>query len=152
MTRSQGDGGHLGTPESVVEAARGDARSAVSAPRRVVKPWGYELIWAHTDDYAGKLLHVHSGEALSLQLHEEKDETLYLLEGEVRLLVGAGINSMEPVSWREGEAIRIPPGTLHRMEAVTECTIIEVSTPELDDVIRVRDRYGRAPGESQEGS
>jgi len=117
----------------------------------VEKPWGYEIIWAHTDDYAGKILHVHAGEALSLQLHEEKDETLYLLSGEVRLLIGSGINSLEPVSWKAGESVRIRPGTLHRMEAVTECTILEASTPELDDVVRFRDRYGRAPGDSGRG-
>lgn len=147
MAPGRRDGGQLGTPESVVDAARGDTRAVSRAPRRVEKPWGYELIWAHTDDYAGKLLHVRAGEALSLQLHEEKDETLFLLEGEVRLQAGSGINTLGPVAWMVGESFRIVPGTLHRMEAVSDCTILEVSTPELDDVVRVRDRYGRAPDE-----
>jgi mannose-6-phosphate isomerase-like protein (cupin superfamily) len=145
MSPRNGEGGRLGTPESVVDAASQEARVKSRAPKRVDKPWGFELIWAHTDDYAGKVLRVTTGEALSLQLHEEKDETLYLLEGEVRLLVGTGLQSMQEVLWKVGESIHIPAGTYHRMEAVTECTILEVSTPELDDVVRVRDRYGRAP-------
>jgi mannose-6-phosphate isomerase-like protein (cupin superfamily) len=151
MTPTHGDGGRLGTPEEVVDAARAEPAVKNRVPQRVDKPWGYEVIWAHTDDYAGKLLHVRAGEALSLQLHEEKDETLFLFSGEVRLAVGTGINSLEPVFWKEGESIRILPGTLHRMEAVTDCTWLEASTAELDDVVRLRDRYGRAPGDAESG-
>ncbi|MEX0856256.1 MAG: cupin [Gemmatimonadota bacterium] len=122
----------------------------VYEPVRVEKPWGYELIWARTDEYVGKLLFVRAGEALSLQFHEEKDETLFLYSGEIRFEVGAGINSLHLVPLGVGQAIRIVPGTLHRMEAVTDCTIFETSTTQLDDVVRLNDRYGRAPGSSSE--
>ena len=115
--------------------------------RRVEKPWGYELIWAHTDLYVGKLLFVEAGEALSLQFHEEKDETLHLLEGKLRLEVGAGLDSLSRVTLVEGASVRIEPGTLHRITAETDCRILEASTPELDDVVRVQDRYGRAPSD-----
>ena len=114
-------------------------------PRRVEKPWGYEIIWALTDRYVGKILHVNAGEALSIQYHERKDETLYLLSGTLAFSVGASVGSMEEVPLLAGEAYRIIPGTVHRMEAVTDCEILEASTPELDDVVRVEDRYGRAP-------
>jgi mannose-6-phosphate isomerase len=114
-------------------------------PVRVEKPWGYELIWAHTELYVGKLLFVRAGEALSLQFHEEKDETLHLLEGRVRLEAGPGLDALRPVQLDEGMSIRIEPGTLHRIVAVSDCTFLEASTPELDDVVRVQDRYGRAP-------
>jgi mannose-6-phosphate isomerase-like protein (cupin superfamily) len=111
--------------------------------RRVEKPWGYELIFAHTDRYVGKILHVNAGQALSLQYHEVKDETLFLSEGEVELLVeenGGLVNR----TLRGGESYRIKPFTRHRMIAGENgCDIIEVSTPELDDVVRLEDRYGR---------
>lgn len=111
--------------------------------RRVEKPWGYELIFAHTDRYVGKILHVNPGQALSLQYHEIKDETLYMNEGEVELLVeedGELVNRM----LRAGDSYRIIPFTRHRMIAgANGCDIIEVSTPELDDVVRLEDRYGR---------
>ena len=112
--------------------------------RRVEKPWGYELIFAHTDRYVGKILHVNAGQALSLQYHEEKDETLYMREGEVELLVEES-GSLVERTLRAGDAYRIVPGTRHRMVAgEAGCDIIEVSTPELDDVVRLEDRYGRA--------
>lgn len=110
---------------------------------RVEKPWGYELIWARTDRYVGKILHVRAGHALSTQYHERKDETLYLLRGELRFWVGPSVDALEEVSLREGESYRILPGTVHRMEAVRDCDILEASTPELDDVVRLEDRYGR---------
>jgi mannose-6-phosphate isomerase len=116
------------------------------APVRVEKPWGYELLWAHTEYYVGKLLVVRAGESLSLQFHEEKDETLHLVSGRLIFEAGPGLEAMEPVVLEEGMSVRIEPGMLHRMEAVTDCRILEASTPELDDVVRVRDRYGRAPG------
>lgn len=114
-----------------------------SQVRRIDKPWGYELIFAHTDSYAGKILHVNAGEALSLQYHDEKDETLYLLQGTYRLTVEEDGELVEH-QVREGEVFHIRPGTRHRMVAgPAGCDIIEVSTPELDDVVRLEDRYGR---------
>ena len=110
---------------------------------KVDKPWGYELIYAHTDRYAGKLLHVDAGQALSLQYHEEKDETLFLLEGEYQLVVEEDGELVEH-TLRAGDSYHIPPGTRHRMVAGPDgCDILEVSTPELKDVVRLEDRYGR---------
>jgi len=142
--------GRLSTPDldSSGFARSGPDGTVAEEPRRVDKPWGYELIWAHTDLYVGKLLFVKAGEALSLQFHEEKDETLHLLEGRLRLEVGAGLDALAEQTLLEGQSIRIEPGTLHRITAETDCSILEASTPELDDVVRVQDRYGRAPGGS----
>ena len=112
--------------------------------RRVEKPWGHELIWAHTDRYVGKILHVEPGHALSLQYHDRKDETLYMLRGRVRLWIGPDADSLEERLLEEGDSCRIRPGTVHRMEALTEADILEASTPELEDVVRLEDRYGRA--------
>lgn len=113
-------------------------------PIRIDKPWGHELVWARTDRYVGKILHVKAGHALSLQYHERKDETLHLLRGELRFWVGPSADRLDEVVLREGESYHIAPGTVHRMEAVTECDILEASTAELDDVVRLEDRYGRA--------
>lgn len=112
-------------------------------PRRVEKPWGHELLWAETDRYVGKVLHVEAGEGLSLQYHERKDETIHLLSGRVRFWVGSSRDDLEEVVLERGESIRIRPGTWHRIEAVTTCDLLEASTPDLDDVVRVEDRYGR---------
>jgi mannose-6-phosphate isomerase-like protein (cupin superfamily) len=112
--------------------------------RCVDKPWGHELIWASTDHYVGKILHVKAGHALSLQYHERKDETLYLLRGELRFWVGPTAELLEEVRLEVGESYHIAPGTIHRIEAVTDCDILEASTPELDDVVRLEDRYGRS--------
>jgi mannose-6-phosphate isomerase len=112
-------------------------------PRRVEKPWGYELIWAETELYVGKLLHVKAGHALSLQYHERKDETIHLLRGEMRFLVGSSADALTDVGMMEGESCRLRPGTVHRMEAITDVDILEASTPQLDDVVRLEDRYGR---------
>jgi mannose-6-phosphate isomerase len=112
--------------------------------RRVEKPWGYELIFAHTDRYVGKILHVDPGQALSLQYHNHKDETLYLAEGEIELQVEEDGHLVRTVL-KGGDSYRIVPPTRHRMVAGENgCDIIEVSTPELDDVVRLEDRYGRA--------
>ena len=111
--------------------------------RHVPKPWGYELIFAKTDRYVGKILHVNKGESLSLQYHEMKDETLYVVEGELRLTIESDGDRRE-LALRKGEAFHIPPRLIHRMEAVVDTDVAEVSTPELDDVIRLEDRYGRA--------
>jgi mannose-6-phosphate isomerase len=116
---------------------------AATPPRRVEKPWGHELIWAETELYVGKLLHVKAGHALSVQYHERKVETLYLLNGEILFHVGTSADSLEPVQLRVGESYHIPAGTVHRMEAVTDADILEASTPHLDDVVRLDDRYGR---------
>jgi mannose-6-phosphate isomerase len=114
-------------------------------PRRVDKPWGYELIWALTDVYCGKLLFVRAGHSLSLQFHRQKDEAWYIQSGRVKLElgeVGEGILSEEVVS--AGASFRYPPGTVHRVTALEDTMILEVSTPQLDDVVRLEDRYGRA--------
>jgi mannose-6-phosphate isomerase-like protein (cupin superfamily) len=110
--------------------------------KRVPKPWGHEIIWAHTDRYVGKVLHINAGHALSVQYHERKDETVYLLSGEMKYWVKLG-DELEDVRLSEGDAFRITPGTVHYMEAITDCDILEASTPELDDVVRLQDRYGR---------
>lgn len=110
---------------------------------RVEKPWGHELIWAHTDRYVGKILHINAGESLSLQYHERKDETIHVLRGRMRFVVGEEEDALREVELDEGMSFRIRPGTRHRMEALTECDLLEASTPELDDVVRLEDRYGR---------
>jgi mannose-6-phosphate isomerase len=119
-------------------------------PKRVEKPWGYELWWARTDRYVGKILHVNRGESLSLQYHNVKDETIMLQSG--RLLFETRPTGEEgelrKLEMKPGDVFHIAPGTLHRMTAVEDCDIVEVSTPELDDVVRLEDRYGRA-GTSQ---
>ena len=110
----------------------------------VPKPWGHETIWAHTDAYVGKILHINAGQALSVQYHEVKDETVYLLSGELIYRIWESKDSPpHNVELKLGEAYRITPGTIHQMEAVTDCDILEVSTPHLGDVIRLKDRYGR---------
>ena len=110
----------------------------------VPKPWGHEVIWAHTDRYVGKILHITAGQALSVQYHERKDETVYLLSGELRYWVKLeGDAELRAMRLSVGDAVRITPGTLHYMEAVTDCDVLEASTPELDDVVRLTDRYGR---------
>ena len=118
--------------------------------KRVEKPWGYELWWARTDRYVGKILHVKRGESLSLQYHNVKDETIMLQSG--RLLFETRPTGEEgelrKVEMKPGDVFHITPGTLHRMTAIEDCDIVEVSTPELDDVVRLEDRYGRA-GTSQ---
>ena len=111
-------------------------------PRRVDKPWGHELIWAHTDRYVGKVLHINAGQELSVQYHNRKDETVYLLSGEIVYRVKQG-ELLEDMQLKVGESFRISPGTIHQMVALTDCDVLEVSTPELDDVVRLSDKYGR---------
>jgi mannose-6-phosphate isomerase-like protein (cupin superfamily) len=110
--------------------------------RTVPKPWGHELIFAENDRYAGKILHLEAGHSLSLQYHERKDETFYVLRGEVNLSVEVD-GRMEELRLAEGESYRIRPGMRHRMRADDPCDLIEVSSPELDDVVRLQDDYGR---------
>ncbi len=110
--------------------------------QRVKKPWGYELHWAVTDKYVGKLIHVNAGEALSLQYHNVKDETIFLRSGRMLFEIEEDGTRVER-EMQVGESVHITPGTLHRMTAIDDCEIFEVSTPELHDVVRVEDRYGR---------
>jgi len=117
-------------------------RSGRAEVVRVEKPWGYEIIWAHTDRYVGKILHINAGHALSVQYHEVKDETVYLLSGELVYRVWENGRPTD-VGLRVGQAFRIVPHTIHQMEAVTDCDVLEASTPHLDDVVRLQDRYGR---------
>ena len=110
----------------------------------VPKPWGHETIWAHTDRYVGKILHITAGQALSVQYHERKDETVFLLTGEMNYWVQLpGDTELRDQRLTTGQSFRITPGTIHFMEAITDCDVLEASTPELDDVVRIKDRYGR---------
>jgi mannose-6-phosphate isomerase-like protein (cupin superfamily) len=112
--------------------------------RRVEKPWGWELIWAHTDTYVGKILFVKVGESLSLQFHVEKDESWYVQSGRARLELGEpGAAVLNEGVIAAGESFHFTPGTVHRVTALDDTMIIEVSTPQLDDVVRLEDRYGR---------
>ncbi len=112
---------------------------------KVEKPWGYELRWAATDRYAGKVLHVNKGEALSLQYHERKDEYQYVFKGAVDIEIGGPDGALTTRRMAAGDTLHITPGTRHRLTAVEDTDIFEVSTPEIDDVVRLEDRYGRAP-------
>jgi mannose-6-phosphate isomerase-like protein (cupin superfamily) len=114
-------------------------------PRRVDKPWGHELIWALTDEYCGKLLVVNPGQSLSLQFHREKDESWLVQSGRAKLeLSRAGDAVLKEEVVGPGAAFRFVPGTVHRVTALEETTILEVSTPQLEDVVRLEDAYGRA--------
>jgi mannose-6-phosphate isomerase len=109
---------------------------------RIDKPWGHELHWARTDRYVGKILHVKAGHALSLQYHNKKDETMYLYSGRMVLETE---QEGQLVKWemKPGDSVHITPKTVHRITAIEDCDVLEVSTPELDDVVRLEDRYGR---------
>jgi mannose-6-phosphate isomerase len=113
-------------------------------PYRVEKPWGYELIWARTDRYVGKILHIEAGHVLSLQYHERKDESIYVLSGEIVLRLQQGETLIER-RLAAGEVFHIQPTLVHQFEAVVTSEVLEASTPEIDDVIRLKDRYGRVP-------
>lgn len=111
---------------------------------RIDKPWGHELIWAHTDRYVGKILRIRAGEALSLQYHRRKDETLYVLSGTLELTLGERAEALTTQVLGPGDGVHLWPGRVHRLAARSDCEVLEVSTPELDDVVRLADRYGRA--------
>ena len=115
-----------------------------SPVRKVEKPWGYELIWATTKLYCGKLLFVRAGEELSLQFHREKDETIYVHEGRLEFEIGEEADAVASEVVGPGNAFHLRPGTLHRMRALEDSLLLEVSTSQLDDVVRLEDRYGRA--------
>lgn len=110
---------------------------------RVEKPWGYELIWAKTKDYVGKVLHINKGHKLSLQYHRVKEETIFLQSGKMTLVFENDSGVLEEVLLLPGEVHHIPVGKKHRMIAVEDCDVFEVSTPQLDDVVRLEDGYGR---------
>ena len=113
-------------------------------PRKVEKPWGYELVWAETEAYVGKILFIKAGESLSLQFHRVKDESWLLQEGRAKLELGSAGEAMLKVEViGAGAAFRFRPGTVHRVTALEDTTIVEVSTNHLDDVVRLEDRYGR---------
>ena len=122
----------------------GDLEPFAVEPTRVDKPWGHELIWALTDDYCGKILFIKAGEAMSLQFHRQKDESWLVHSGRAELEMaepGKKVPAMEVIG--PGAAFRIQPGTVHRVKALEDTTILEVSTPHLDDVVRLEDLYGR---------
>ncbi len=123
------------------------ARSPLNGnAKRVDKPWGYEIWWARTDRYVGKLLHINAGESLSLQYHNVKDETIMVQAGTLLFETGHRDDpgALTRNEMKAGDLFHITPGTVHRMTGVTDVDIVEVSTPELDDVVRLEDRYGRA--------
>jgi mannose-6-phosphate isomerase len=115
-----------------------------AADSKVDKPWGYELRWAATDRYLGKILHVKRGEALSLQYHERKDEWLYVAAGAIEMEVGGPDGKLTRHLMSVGDTVHLAPGTRHRITAIEDADIFEVSTPEVEDVVRLEDRYGRA--------
>jgi mannose-6-phosphate isomerase len=117
---------------------------AVARESRVEKPWGYELRWAITDRYLGKVLHINRGEALSLQYHNRKDESILVISGAMDLDLDDDQGVLQRHRMLPGESRRIRPGCRHRMTAVEDCDVFEVSTPDLDDVVRIEDRYGRS--------
>jgi mannose-6-phosphate isomerase len=112
-------------------------------PVRIDKPWGYEIWWAWTDQYVGKILHVDRGHRLSVQFHERKDETSYVLRGRLKLLKGTSADDLEETEVSEGAQWRNLPGEVHTIEAIEDADVLEVSTPHLEDVVRLVDSYGR---------
>ncbi len=117
-----------------------------SVTRRVEKPWGHEEIWAETDRYLGKILSIRRGERLSLQLHRQKDESIYVLRGRLKLTLETAAGELEDEELEPGDARRVLPGRRHRFEAIEDTELLEVSTPEIDDVVRLQDDYGRGGG------
>ncbi|MFC1928108.1 cupin [Chloroflexota bacterium] len=112
-------------------------------PRKTEKPWGFELLFAHTPKYAGKVIFVKKGHRLSLQYHQEKDETMYIYEGVASIEAEESDGHMQSTILQAGQCIRIPPLTKHRLKAIEDITLFEVATPELEDVTRLEDDYGR---------
>ena len=126
----------------IPHSAFGRGGKVTPLPYRVEKPWGHELIWARTDRYVGKILHIEPGHVLSLQYHNKKDESIYVLTGEIILRIQQGDTLIErPMS--QGAAFHIEPKVIHQFEAVVPTDLLEASTPEIDDVVRLKDRYGR---------
>jgi mannose-6-phosphate isomerase-like protein (cupin superfamily) len=117
--------------------------------QKVEKPWGYELIWAKTGDYVGKVLHINQGHKLSLQYHRQKEETIFLQSGKMNLVIEDDQGTLTEVILLPGESHHIPVGRKHRMIAIEDCDVFEVSTPQLDDVVRLEDGYGRVIEQKQ---
>ncbi len=113
-------------------------------PKRVEKPWGYEIHWAVTDRYVGKVLHIAAGQLLSLQYHERKDESIYVLRGRMIFRYKDQKGALVDREMIAGEAQHVPTGMVHQFEALEHTDVLEASTPHLDDVVRLKDRYGRA--------
>jgi len=113
-------------------------------PKHVTKPWGYEIHWAVTDQYVGKLLHIEAGHLLSLQYHERKDESIYVLRGRMIFRYRDAAGALVDREMIAGEAQHVPTGMVHQFEALEHTDVLEASTPHLDDVVRLKDRYGRA--------
>ena len=138
----EGEGGDEGDAGWRPSAFRHSSIQAQKT-RLVDKPWGHELIWAHTDAYVGKKLHIMAGHQLSLQYHTVKEETVYVLHGRMSLLLEDECGVVRRISMEAGDVRHIAPRRVHRMIAVTDCDVMEVSTPHLDDVVRLDDAYGR---------
>jgi mannose-6-phosphate isomerase-like protein (cupin superfamily) len=119
------------------------SRPGSETARRVDKPWGHELIWTHTDRYVGKLIVIEAGRRLSLQKHLHKDESILVISGRMRLHLEADDGTIEAIELGPGDHRRVPVGRIHRFEAIYRTELVEVSTPELDDVIRIEDDFGR---------
>lgn len=131
-----------GTAPAATHRAGIERKQSVNEVTRVEKPWGYELHWAKTDRYVGKLIHINAGHALSLQYHNLKDETVFLQSG--KLLYEIEVDGvLTKIDLQPGQSIHVTPKTVHRMTAIEDCDVFEVSTPELHDVVRLEDRYGR---------
>ncbi|MBA3269831.1 MAG: cupin domain-containing protein [Acidobacteria bacterium] len=111
--------------------------------QRIEKPWGWELWWARTDRYVGKQIHINKGHALSLQYHNQKDETIFVFKGRILFEMTGADGKLQATEMGEGEAVHVVPPTVHRMTALEDTDIFEVSTPEVEDVVRLEDRYGR---------
>jgi len=116
---------------------------SMAGTREVNKPWGFERHWAVTDRYVGKLLHINANESLSLQYHRRKDETIYVQRGRMRFEMGPLGGPLETREMGPCDCVHVTPWTVHRMTALEDCDLLEVSTPELKDVVRLEDRYGR---------
>ena len=116
----------------------------VFEPTKIEKPWGYEILWAHTDRYVGKILHIEPGHLLSLQYHETKHESIYVLRGRMIFRYRDGSGELQEREMIAGQAQQVPTGLVHQFEALERTDVLEASTPHLDDVIRLKDRYGRA--------
>ena len=113
------------------------------SPTQVVKPWGYEILWAHTDRYVGKILHIEPGHCLSLQYHEQKHESIYVLRGRMIFRYRNERGDLVEREMIAGAAQQVPTGMVHQFEALERTDVLEASTPHLDDVVRLQDRYGR---------
>ncbi|MFC2019416.1 cupin [Chloroflexota bacterium] len=118
---------------------------ANTLPQKTEKPWGFELLYARTPRYVGKVIFVKQGHRLSLQYHEKKDESMYIYQGKALMEVEGSDGEMVSTVAEPGYSVRIPPLTKHRIQAIEDTTLLEVSTPELEDVVRVQDDYGRSP-------